>query len=581
MPTPLGISAAVWRAVHQPYVEVPSLDNVAALSVRSFEAHESLGDPYHIVVQVSCPVELWGGDIIGSDATFRMVPGVGTPRRFAGCVTAWSRLQYTSDSFTYRAVIEPHVARLRYTLASRIFQQQTTPAIIESLLRRHGFKEHQFVFRLRRDYPEHAFRMQYRCSDWYYLRVLMEQEGIYCYFDEGDHGDRLVFGDDTDHYLYRPMLTLPYCEPTGLGPSRDTIVSLRTHATMVAQTYRIADTTTPCLAPDRSEHRVLGHCHLRPALCVGFGHRDLAQATWEARLRHEAAIATQVVHDGSSTSMDVRPARIVHTDERLDDTPHGMVITDVIHTGAWDQPYRNTFRAIPADRRFRLPLDEAAWPRIAGTLSAYVTPPDETCLTRAGYYSVCFDLDSDDTHSGGQRVPLRLARPFSSQPQTGMHFPPVSDGDEAVIAFRDGDPNKPYIAAFHRNSSTLDPITHQDRWMSCNVIYTQADNKLEMEGSEGHGHVKPNTEHSGKSQLTPAQMIDGERQKRGEGAELRTSGCTDISMPGRFAVAVCDFVTVFARRLHSTLFAARGKVKIQARDAAMHLRADEDTRMER
>ncbi len=50
----------------------------------------------------------------------------------------------------------------------------------------------------------------------------------------------------------------------------------------------------------------------------------------------------------------------------LAEAPNGQVITEVTHTGARDAAYRNTFKSIPSDRRFRLPLDEAHWPRIPG-----------------------------------------------------------------------------------------------------------------------------------------------------------------------------------------------------------------------
>lgn len=59
--------------------------------------------------------------------------------------------------------------------------------------------------------------------------------------------------------------------------------------------------------------------------------------------------------------------------------------------------------------------------------------------------------------------------------------------------------------------------------MSRNVIRTQSDNKLEMEDWEGQEHIKLSTEHSGKSQLTLGHMVNGQREKRGEGFELRTS----------------------------------------------------------
>ncbi|MGO4159192.1 DUF2345 domain-containing protein, partial [Cupriavidus sp. YAF13] len=60
------------------------------------------------------------------------------------------------------------------------------------------------------------------------------------------------------------------------------------------------------------------------------------------------------------------------------------------------------------------------------------------------------------------------------------------------------------------------------RAQSRNVIHTQSGNKVELEDWEDEEHVQLSTEHSGKSQLTLGHMVNGERQKRGEGFELRT-----------------------------------------------------------
>ncbi|MDU4256118.1 type VI secretion system Vgr family protein, partial [Pseudomonas sp.] len=57
-----------------------------------------------------------------------------------------------------------------------------------------------------------------------------------------------------------------------------------------------------------------------------------------------------------------------------------------------------------------------------------------------------------------------------------------------------------------------------------NVLRTPANNKLRMEDSRGKEHVKLSTEHSGKSQLNLGHLVDAQRQKRGEGFELRTDG---------------------------------------------------------
>lgn len=53
-------------------------------------------------------------------------------------------------------------------------------------------------------------------------------------------------------------------------------------------------------------------------------------------------------------------------------------MTEVIHEASRERDYFNSFKAIPCDRPYRLPLDEANWPKIAGTLSARITTRSET-----------------------------------------------------------------------------------------------------------------------------------------------------------------------------------------------------------
>ncbi|MNE01841.1 hypothetical protein D3C80_942930 [compost metagenome] len=57
-----------------------------------------------------------------------------------------------------------------------------------------------------------------------------------------------------------------------------------------------------------------------------------------------------------------------------------------------------------------------------------------------------------------------------------------------------------------------------------NVLRTLANNKLRMEDRRGEEHVKLSTEYGGKSQLNLGHLVDGKKQKRGEGFELRSDG---------------------------------------------------------
>uniref|UniRef100_UPI00339D4A83 type VI secretion system Vgr family protein n=1 Tax=Cupriavidus necator TaxID=106590 RepID=UPI00339D4A83 len=510
------------------FLKVPGTVSASALSVVSFEAVERLGDPYTVTIQLTHPLELDRADYLGKEATFLITPADATePRKFAGCITRFSRTRQTRDFSGYEIVVQPLVARLRLTRASRIHQQKTAPQIIESILRRHGLKGHQFAFKLRRKYAQHTFRMQYEMADWDYIRLLMEQEGIYSYFSLGKFGEMIVFGDDIDHYIYQPELRVPYRESAGLESGQEAVFSLKVHAKTIPKSFRVAD-----FNPDKAWERPTGETNVArkekttygQSYVYGTHHLDFEGAKWEAQLRHEVEYAGQLIFAGESNVLALCPARILRMDQALLDAPNGQVITEVIHSGGRDAAYRNTYQAIPCDRRFRLPMDEAKWPRISGTLSARVTSPGQykyAYLTQEGRYVVRFDFDFEEWPNGGESVPLAFAKPFAGANQTGFHFPLI-DGTYVDVAFRDGNPNKPYIAHVQHNSQHPDLITNQDRWLSRNIIRTQGDSKFEIEDWEGEEHVKFSTEHSGKSQLTLGHIVNGKRKKRGEGFELRT-----------------------------------------------------------
>jgi type VI secretion system secreted protein VgrG len=496
----------------------------------SFEAIERMGEPYRVTIELTHPDTLLRADYLGRDASFTIVPPDDTePRVFSGCITRFSRTKTTRDFSSYQVVVEAHIARLSLTRTSRIFQHLTAPEIIEAILRRHGFKGYQFVFKLRRRYPQHAFRFQYQIADWPYIHVLMEQEGIYSYIVPGEHGDIVVFADDIDHYVYQPELRVLYRETTGMESGVEAVFTMQMHAETVPESFLVAD-----YSPEHAYERLKAEGNVARKDTTTYGqpyvygthHLDQGGAQWEAQLRHEAAIAWQIVYEGESNVLDLRPGRILRMDEVLPDAPNGQVMVEVTHTGARDEAYRNTYRAIPSERRFRLKIEDDSWPKISGTLSARVTSPGGykyAYLTQKGHYTVRLDCDFDEWNPGGESVPLRLAKPFAGGLQTGFHFPAL-EGTEAVLEFRDGNPDKPYISQFHHNSQQMDLVTNQERWLSRNVIRTQSNNKLRMEDWEGEEGIKLSTEHSGKSQLNLGYLVDSKKQKRGAGFELRTSG---------------------------------------------------------
>jgi len=512
------------------HVDVPSAANAKDISVISYSAREGMASPYTITIEFTHPELLSRANYLGRDGHFTITAeDSAEPRVYRGIVVKFKRIKKTKDFFRYTIVIASQMTRLGLLHRCRVYQHQSGPQIIESILLNDKFMDHQFVFKLRREYPVHAFRLQYQMSDLDYIRLICEQEGLFWYSEQGKHGDVIVFGDDIDHYVYTPELKVPYRENAGLEAGIEAVFALETHAEVVPQSVMVAD-YNPLIAwerfKDEANIAINDTTTYGTPYIYGTNHLNQDGAQWEAQLRHEAAIAWQVVYHGQSNVLELRPGRILRIDEPLPDAPTGQVIIEVEHSGGRGVAYTNSYKAIPSDRRFRLKIDESKWPKISGALSARVTSPNKypyAYFTKAAHYPVRLDLDFDVWNPGGESIPLRLAKPFAGALQTGFHFP-VLDGTEAVIMARDGDPNKLFISQFHHTSIQTDLITNQDRWMSRNVIRTQSNNKLRMEDWKGEEHIKLSTEHSGKSQLNLGHLVDDKRQNRGSGYELRTSG---------------------------------------------------------
>ncbi len=204
------------------FLKVPGTASAAALSVVSFEAAERLGEPI-------------GPTIRGKEATFLIAPADATePRQFAGCITRLSTTRQTRDFSGYEIVVQPLVARLRLTRASRIHQQKTAPQIIESILRRHGLKGHQ------------------------------------------------LFGDDIDHYIYQPELRVPYRETAGLESGQEAVFSLKVHAKTIPESFRVAD-----FNPDKGWERPTGEANVarKEKTTYGQSYAFARRATGNSRSR--------------------------------------------------------------------------------------------------------------------------------------------------------------------------------------------------------------------------------------------------------------------------------------------------------
>lgn len=166
------------------HLNVPGTDAAAALSVVSFTATEEMGEPNVVHIELTHPQQLLRADFLSRGAVFSITADDGAVRRFSGFIARFSAIRTTHDFTQYEVELQSHLGRLKAVTRNRIFQHATTPDILAAGLRSHGLRDHQFSFRLRRQYPQHAFRMQYGMADFAYSHMMQQKAGVYSYVTE-------------------------------------------------------------------------------------------------------------------------------------------------------------------------------------------------------------------------------------------------------------------------------------------------------------------------------------------------------------------------------------------------------------
>ncbi|WP_159877384.1 type VI secretion system Vgr family protein [Aquitalea denitrificans] len=512
------------------------------LSVFAFTLDEALDTPFLLEVSVTSPqADLPLACLIHQPVTFTitppqanplpLIPGLTPPptpdhtRRWQGLVRAASRLHTNQQETRYRFRIGPPLAALADGRHTRLFQQQSIPAVIAAVLQQHGLAGSALQLDLTADYPLFEHITQYRESDLDFIQRLAADAGLFYQAIPADDGRALLaFGDNLEHYQRGLLPMIPLSPDAGLeGVGREVVRRFDLHHQPMLHSVQRRDfnyrsASTPLASRVDSPDDTPAAHGLDDDW--GEGQRNADEGLRLALLRHQLSLSRQCRGEGAGNVLRCRPGAVLTLSQAFAEAPHGWLLTAVRHQGARDQAYHNQFSVIPADRIWRPALRDK--PRIHGTLPAMVVSPANNSyrypfLDADGRYRVRFLFDLDAWPPGSDSRPVRLAKPFAGG-GFGLHLP-LHAGTRVNIAFTDGDIDRPYIASAMHDSSKPDHI--DSGWHTRNVILTRAHNKLRMEDLQGKEHIKLATEY-GKTQLNIGHLVDAQRQPRGEGFELRS-----------------------------------------------------------
>ena len=367
-------------------------------------------------------------------------------------------LDETTGWRAYRLRVGPRAQRLTLVKMQQVFLDATFPEIIAGKLALSGVPHE---LRLRRDYPQHEYVVQYDETDLAFVSRLAEKAGISFYFVVNDDGgDTMVLCDDNSGFHALGAIRWS-------GPKENDITALSSAVSAVPSLYISSDYNHRApqldLAARVDNPRGMGGA----VIDYGDHFKTVDDAQRATQHRCEEYECRRVVFTGESRRPEMHAGAVFELDEHpfMGDTK--LLITELDHTiersddGGFH--YRNAFRAIPYETTYRPPR-RTPRPKIAGVLSAIVEPApgsDGTIpwIDTSGHYRVRLLFDFAD-HGEHVSRPVRMAQAHAG-PGFGTHFP-LRPGVEVLLAFVDGDVDRPIIIGAAPNKVTPSPVVDRD-----------------------------------------------------------------------------------------------------------------------
>ncbi|WP_434134042.1 type VI secretion system Vgr family protein [Enterobacter cloacae] len=522
----------------------------AGLDVLAFEGDEALSKPFRYRIEftsadhaISKEMMLMKAASLTLQAPVDQGYGIKVQqpvRVIQGMVSGLERLGTSKDETRYAVTLEPRLALLDRSYQNAIYQDMSVPQVVEKILReRHGMRGQDFLFSLTREYPRREQVMQYGENDLHFITRLLGEVGIWFCFttDTRLNIDVVEFYDSQQGY--EKGLTLPSVPPSGQhSQGVDSVWEMESHHNVVQKqvstrdyNYRHAtedmnarvdatggDTTTCGEAYHWADN------YLTPGSAYDRNPAPESGAFY-ARIRHERYLNGQTKTRAFTSCPVLSPGQVLKVTggyEVADVFAQGVVVTAMHSHARRDEDFGVRFDGIPDSPDFCFRPAPGSRPVMAGTLPARVTSTTENDtyghIDKDGRYRVNMLFDRDNWETGFESLWVRQSRPYAGDTY-GLHLPLLA-GTEVAIGFEDGNPDRPYIAGVLHDSAHGDHVTIRN--YKRNVLRTPANNKIRLDDERGKEHIKVSTEYGGKSQLNLGHLVDSEKQKRGEGFELRT-----------------------------------------------------------
>ena len=152
------------------------------------------------------PTDIDVTTILGKMVTISISHRDGTERTLSGMVNSFSKGHRKTRFSHYTATIVPHHWLLTQVFQSRIFQHKSVPEILREVL--NGFS---VSYEIQGEFNARNYCVQYRETDFDFAARLMEEEGLFFYFEHTDGEHKMIIANSPQSHQDAPSKdTIPF-----------------------------------------------------------------------------------------------------------------------------------------------------------------------------------------------------------------------------------------------------------------------------------------------------------------------------------------------------------------------------------
>lgn len=424
---------------------------------------------------------------IGNNCSLSFKSYADPDRVFNGVLVEAQGLGAQAGLYLYRLTLRPWLWLLTRTSDCRIFENQNAVDIIKKVFSDRGFSDYRVA--TTGSFPELEYCVQYRETDLAFVCRLMEQHGVYYFFEYSKDKHTLVLADSKSSHKPAPgHASIPFIgderqrrrdhehlfkwtperrfrsgkfelnDYDYLQPNADLKSDAEGSASYTKSKMEIYD------YPGRFKKKNDGETYAKIRL-------QAEQAMDRRRFAEGDAIS---LFPGALTTLEKYPEGSENKEYLILRALHSYAMQSYRSGGAEEtQSYAGHYEFLPSDVNFRAPVTTPR-PLVYGPQTAKVVGKDgeEIDVDEHGRILVRFYWDRKNKQS----CRVRVAQVWAGKSWGGQVIPRI--GQEVVVEFLEGDPDRPLVTGAVYNADNKFPY---------DMPANKTQSGLKSDSSKGHG----------------------------------------------------------------------------------------------